>query len=267
MALVNLSMLEDFVGIPEIMGQYWTLSLELLFYFSCVILFAMHRLNSFKAMLLVMLFFILFRELIGHLPLFNKGAFGKVTSFRYLDFMFFGLLYRKWLLNGDKMAGWQSIAVMAVAFLTFGAVADARTFMSGIYFDASGNFALKTQLTQLSAIAFFVFFTRFYRPSNVAGTFIGKISYSVYLFHPVIFYPLYSHWFQSSDLRVHPHIFIVAATTLTIVAAYLTYQLIERPCVDIGRRLSARLFVENSGLNEPTERFGRVTRSAPRKTA
>jgi peptidoglycan/LPS O-acetylase OafA/YrhL len=240
--LANLSMLQDFVGYPDIMGQYWTLSLELVFYVLCAALFYWKRLNSFKHILLLLIFFILFREAARHLPFISGFAFGKITSFRYLAYMFFGLLYRQWLIGGYKKAAWQAALIVAFALISFGTVNDFRHFFSGDHFDSTGNFALKTPLTHLTAIAIFVFCTHVYRPSNVIGTFLGKISYSIYLFHPIIFYPLYSHWFQYSSMISHPHIFILAAMSLTILISSMTYQFLEKPCVDFGRRRFAGKF-------------------------
>jgi peptidoglycan/LPS O-acetylase OafA/YrhL len=249
MILANLSMFQGFLGIGDILPPYWTLYLELVFYLVCIALFASNRLDSFKSIFFLLIFLIAFRAVMRHVPYISHYGFDEITRLRYLDYMFFGLLYRKWLLDGDKKAGWQSLSIIILAFLTFGVASDLRVFLNGNYFDSAGNFVLKMQLTHLTALGIFVFFTRFYRLKNVIGAFLGKISYSIYLFHPVIFYPLYVYWFQSSRFQSHPHIFIFSAMALTILASYFSYQFIEKPCVDFGRR---RFSGKYSQLNDLT---------------
>jgi peptidoglycan/LPS O-acetylase OafA/YrhL len=236
LTLANITMFQGFLGIGDIMVPYWTLYLELAFYLSCVALFASNKLQSFKHIFSLLIFFIVFRAIMRHVPFVSHYAFDEITRLRYMDYMFFGLLYRKWLLDGDKKAGWQALSIVVLAFLTFGAISDLHAFFSGDYVDANGNFVLKMQLTHLTALAIFVFFTRFYRLKNKIGAFLGKISYSIYLFHPMIFYPLYYHWFASSSFTSHPHVFIFAAMALSVLAAWLSYQLIEKPSIDFGRR-------------------------------
>jgi peptidoglycan/LPS O-acetylase OafA/YrhL len=96
--------------------------------------------------------------------------------------------------------------------------------------------ALKPVYAQLIAVAIFVVFTRLYRPRNAAGRFLGEISYSVYLFHPVLFYPLFLYWFQHSPWRSVPHIFIVLAMLLTVAFSALTYRYLEKPFIALGKK-------------------------------
>lgn len=229
--LTNFSMLQTFFGVDDVMGQYWTLALELVFYVLCATLFYFRRLDSFKSMMGLLILIFLTREASRHLLAAGSHAFGVLTMFRYLDFMFFGILYRRWLLDGNRKAGSQAIWMLLFTFLCFGAISNIRSFAGGDYF------ALKTQLTHLVAIAIFVLCTKLVQPSNRIGTFLGKISYSIYLFHPVIFYPLFAFWFQSSPLARYPHLFIFLSAGLTILISSITYYLIEKPFIAMGNRI------------------------------
>ncbi len=119
MVVANLSMLQSFLGFDDIMGQYWTLALELVFYGACILLFAAGYLQSFKAIILFLLSMLALQMVCRIIPGVDKDTLELVISFRYLDFMFFGLLYRKWLLEADKKAGKQAALVLMLAFLTF----------------------------------------------------------------------------------------------------------------------------------------------------
>lgn len=79
---------------------------------------------------------------------------------------------------------------------------------------------------------------------NKFTSFLGKISYSVYLLHPTIVYlliPVYRRIHaQQSDLTVA--FLVCAAVTFAILLplAWVSYRLIELPGIRLGRRLEAR---------------------------
>lgn len=230
MAIINLSMLQDFFGVKSVMGQYWTLTLELLFYAICIALFATKRLSSFKAIVLILISFFILRKIAPSIPNIDKKTLEMIRNLHYLGFMFFGLFYRKWLLENDKKSGKQAAWILVITLLTFGATTNIMNFVRG------DTVALQEQVHHIIAISIFFSFTHIHRISNAFGVFLGKISYSIYLFHPVIFYPLFIFWFQSSPLRAHPHLFIAISMLLAIVFSYFTYRFIEMPCIELGRR-------------------------------
>lgn len=64
--LANCTMFQTFLGVGDIMGQYWTLGLELLFYILCAALFRFKRLQSFKWALLILVAVNLLRLICKH---------------------------------------------------------------------------------------------------------------------------------------------------------------------------------------------------------
>ena len=226
----NMTMFQAFFGVKNIMGQYWSLALELLFYIACLVLFVTGRLDSVRSMFAVLLGIILVREAARHLPI-SDYSFWVLSTFRYLGYMFFGLLYRKWLLEQDAKAGWNATLMFALTFLIVG---NGRDIIHAIGGDLG---SLKAPMTQLGALIIFVAFTVGYRPSNRIGRFLGEISYSLYLFHPVVFYPLYAYWFKHSAMQAHPHVFIALSMAIVIPMAYLAYRFVEKPFIDMGRKL------------------------------
>jgi peptidoglycan/LPS O-acetylase OafA/YrhL len=72
--------------------------------------------------------------------------------------------------------------------------------------------------------------------------FIGKISYSLYLFHlPVIY--LAALWVSSLDLEQTASLLLVPALAIpvSILLAAIAYKLIERPAIRAGRALASRM--------------------------
>jgi peptidoglycan/LPS O-acetylase OafA/YrhL len=98
------------------------------------------------------------------------------------------------------------------------------------------------------AILLFIAGTRIVRLEFAPLPWLGLISYSIYLFHPVVFNPLL-RFIQSTPsdgwLR-HWHLgaYVVVVLLLTIGVAALIYYTIERPSIRLGRRLAKRWFGE-----------------------
>ena len=67
----NLTMLQQFFGLPDILGTYWTLQIELIFYFLCALLFASNRLAEV-------------RTVVGAIVLFLAAAV-VLSGFRYFS--------------------------------------------------------------------------------------------------------------------------------------------------------------------------------------
>jgi len=229
--LANASMFQTFFGVGDIMGQYWTLGLELLFYMLCAALFYFKRLQSFRWALAILIAVNVLRLVCKRFEPPEAYPYHALILFQYLGFMFFGIFYRRWLLEKDRRAGIDAFVILLLTSLSFGAASDIGHYLHG------EHTALRQPLTQWIAIAVFFCCTRLRQPSNRAGVFLGKISYSIYLFHPIVFYPLFFYWFKTSALHANPHAFIAVAMVLTIVLASITYRLIEAPFVAMGSRI------------------------------
>lgn len=63
---------------------------------------------------------------------------------------------------------------------------------------------------------------------------IGLVSYSLYLFHPVVLYRLQHLAVGWSDVALG----VVLTTAFSILLAAVVYYGVERPCMALGRRLS-----------------------------
>ncbi len=78
---------------------------------------------------------------------------------------------------------------------------------------------------------------------NRATSFLGTISYSLYLIHPFIIPKLYPVFHRAYEVLPSMAYFICLAICLVIVVpvSYLTYRYIESPGINMGRRLVKRL--------------------------
>jgi peptidoglycan/LPS O-acetylase OafA/YrhL len=232
-AAINLTMFQSFFGVTNIMGHYWTLTLELFFYAACVGLFIGKKLQSEKAILAFFIAFLLFRDLLVHRISLPAAALQVLFYLRFSGYMFFGLLYRKWLLQGDKSAGRYAAALLLITFMVFANRAVLHPL-------STSENELRSAVAQFSAILIFLLCTYIYRPDYLIGNFLGKISYSLYLFHPVVFYPLYLMlWPQLPKvIQIHTHLFVLFSLVLVVPVSWLAYRYIEEPAIDFGRELA-----------------------------
>jgi peptidoglycan/LPS O-acetylase OafA/YrhL len=72
---------------------------------------------------------------------------------------------------------------------------------------------------------------------------LGRISYSIYLFHPIVFQPIYL-WlmgqpFGSPFRTEHLAIYLAANVALTLVVASLVYRFVEQPAMRLGHRFAS----------------------------
>lgn len=240
----NLSMLPEALGYPPIEGLYWTLQLELSFYAICTLLYLrgwVHR-SSVMAVLAI--------SLLGVFGVAKASALlpipGELHFLRqidqtplYLAIMFWGALFRCWHDRQafglvEKAGLWLVPGTIVVAMPLFiGGVLSSRAPLPPVWIKFLSSHALGVLLF-LSIALCRGLGSRF-------GAWTGEISYSIYLFHPVVFYPIY--WFAGRTewefVRQFPLTFWVAiCTLLSIGFAAITYRFVEKPAIGLARKLT-----------------------------
>ena len=93
-------------------------------------------------------------------------------------------------------------------------------------------------------IAVFVVGTSVVRVRSRLTDWLGRISYSIYLFHPVVFMALLwglqrfpaTSWWRSQHLGIY----LLVNALLTAALATLVFHCVERPGIEFGRRLARR---------------------------
>lgn len=239
----NFTMLESFLGYQPIMGHYWTLEVELIFYATCLLLFQfnlVHRpaVNATLSMALCLIFIavtsgLLWRWFRLTLDLQPKFAFMAYN----LGIMFWGSICQHCLLARPGKLDLLLLAccttlvcfppVWALAHITeenqAGAIRFAAGYGLGVLLFVSGVTVLKIRWRVLA--------------------WIGSLSYSLYLFHPIIFYSVLfaiQHYQWSFLEGLHLGVYLVVCTLLSILLAWLVYTFIEQPSSALGRRITRR---------------------------
>jgi peptidoglycan/LPS O-acetylase OafA/YrhL len=238
--LANVTMLPTLLGFEPMMGIYWTLETELVFYLCAVVFYQTGQL--FKP---IALFWIIF-ALIG---VFAAVMFGVLPAPRLLSwkslplnlaFMFWGALFHAVVFNRALQANrgkWKYLLLISAGLIL---LPSAYTFIR--FFSSHSPDDLRWAVSYPAAVLGFtlIFFAKGRWTQRVSG--LGVISYSMYLLHPLAFAMV------TSFLRSHAIDGGMASlpfmTTVTIGIAValsiMSYLLLEKPCIFLGRKLTAK---------------------------
>ena len=231
--VANLTMVQTALGFNDVIGLYWTLFIELIFYGLCLALFIAGKLYdvAFRArcslaFLLAALALSVARALTEHkLPVALPLA---------LALMFFGSVWRQWLLAEHSPALTRNLNMLFVAFV----VLLPPTLITAYSKDmGTGETWSRYCFTYAVAIVSFVTLTRSVRLNHPALVWLGAVSYSLYLLHPSMgmLSELLLRGTEAPALLV-----ALVATGLTLCAAQLCFRYIEHPFIQLGKRLNHR---------------------------
>jgi len=223
--LINLTMLQRFVGIYDLILPYWTLQIELIFYFLCALLFVLHKLERRRQILWLTL---------------SAGLLCAVLRRRYhlnvpvgipasLALMFLGdsirAFSKKLISQTELITSTLLVAITLIPICLIGYVDDGK----------------RNLLSYWIAIAVFLVSYRFaslfrnVRPIRIIGLFLGDCSYSIYLLQYPIGLRLAAYLFRTTQSQL---ITAAGAFGSTIACAYIVYRLIEAPGIRLGRKLT-----------------------------
>ncbi|MBY9064147.1 acyltransferase [Sphingomonas yunnanensis] len=230
--LANLTMLQQFVGQPNAIGVYWTLQIELVFYALCVALYRLGKLRDVRFLFVTAVTMMA----IGLGAAVLRGLTGKglpIALLLALTLMLFGMLWRFWLVEGDEAsrrhAKWLAvlfiIAVPVISYLGYG--------VEGAWYRYTASYYV--------ALAVFLLMTTRWRVSGAVFQYLGRVSYSVYLFAPVVQDVVVRALPPAAHRAISPHLYVVAIMLASVAVASICYVLIEKPAIALGKRLSARL--------------------------
>lgn len=228
--LANATMLQSALHQKDVLDVYWTLLIELTFYALCFALFSVDKLRSPRA--LASLFVALLA--LAYVGAVRRGG-GQggipVGVPLYLAVMLFGACMRLATLERNAVAR-RLCAPMLLALLVLGPLVwstayDDHTHKESVMASVSG-FCL--------AVLGFVAVIRWRFFTARAWVYLGAISYSVYLFHPLA---LEVGRFASSTSAWPLAALIQVGVTLALTAAvaHAVHRGIERPAIRFGKRL------------------------------
>lgn len=244
--LANLTMLQQFAGFENIIGLYWTLQIELIFYGLCVMLFwagLLQRPRGLAAAAAAMLGAALGVAVARH----HLGKPLPVALPLALAIMLWGALWRSWLVEARAEARAAALGILALILAAVPVIA-----LIGYGRDLGyGATWYRYAASYWVALLLFVLMTTVWRLEGPVLAWLGAASYGLYLFGPVAQEAVIAVA-QSAGLSGYGHGMIVATMILAVALAAPVHHVVERPCIRLGRRLVADLKRDSrAGLGQP----------------
>lgn len=233
----NSTMVPSLWGEPFVMGHYWTLEVELAFYFACGLLYLIFgRINLVVALASLALAFVAKRHgWLSGTP--DHWPFATLD----LAIMFWGCCCR--LAYDGAFPGWlgknrQLVGVLLVAATSVIVLWEPlRLLWSGYARNLAGHRRLGWGYS-LGIVSFLVWVLVARVRVRLLER-LGKGTYSIYLLHPVVFYVAFK-LVRGKELAafegMHLGVYLAVLVPLCVAVGMLGYYLIERPS-DIFRRM------------------------------
>lgn len=244
--LANLTMLPKVLGHKEVLGVYWTLFVEVVFYVTTVAVFAVGGLRSLRWCGALVVVFCALAVLGAVLRAQGHGG-APVTLLLYLAYMWFGACCRLCFL--ERQAG-ASRVVAALTALLLGVT----PLVWGIAFedDSHTETVLAATLGCVGGLALFLWCVARQTLTQPFWLRAGALSYAIYLFHPIGLDLGLVLGTRIAGEVYAIHLLTQVAVTLgfTWVLAALVKRWIEDPAIEAGRQVGDRLWGKKAaGLN------------------
>jgi peptidoglycan/LPS O-acetylase OafA/YrhL len=226
-------MVQAALGFEDVIGLYWTLFIELVFYGLCLALFLAGKLYDLKFRSRCALVFLLVALAMGIVRAVSERKLPVALPLA-LSLMFFGSVWRQWLLAEHSRALTRNLIVMLAAFIV---ILPPTLIMAYSKDMGTGETWGRYLFTYFVAIGSFLLLTRSVRLDHPALVWLGAVSYSLYLLHPSM---LMLSEFLLSPTGASGWIVALLATLLTLGIAHLSFRCIETPFIQFGKRLNNR---------------------------
>lgn len=247
--LGNIPMLYSIFQVEPLMGLYWTLEVEIIFYFLCLILFLCGGLHKPLILFSVGLVLIGANQWIeGRLDIWNRIADALSMPWAYmpgnLAIMFWGGLFRIWYDDRQQRCalGTVSIPLVALVAALLLAIFWHPLVLMGTWVLQGKLWALHQMVSYPLGLGLFIVGSLYIKLNNRFLVWLGTISYSIYLLHPIAFFGLLTlintklpHW-----RSMHLSLYLLVCLLLSILLAGLVYYCVEKPAIKIGRYLQNR---------------------------
>ncbi|CAN5334573.1 acyltransferase [soil metagenome] len=226
----NATMLQQLLHQKDVLGVYWTLFIELVFYGLCFLAFAAGQLHNAKYNFVMMTIFLVIALAGGVYRWVHPANDFPVGFPTYLAAMHFGTLARLYLLERNQDAGRYykpAIVVLCVAVVAANTLA---------YYHATNELVgwLASNTSYLAGIAIFLLCIHRKWFGGPRLAWLGLISYSIYLIHPLFLQAAVWAW-PFMDWRVAVLVITPIYIGGSIAVAVLSQRFIEAPSVRAGR--------------------------------
>jgi peptidoglycan/LPS O-acetylase OafA/YrhL len=215
-ALLNLLMFHEFLGVPHVDGVYWTLTVEITFYFWCLVLISFKKVDYLILMLFLFVFLSFAAQFMSEVI---YKIIGKLFFINYVSFFLLGAVTYK--LKNDAL-NYKNITQILLIFIILFINHTLGEFI--VYLLIYGLFLLGVfDIAKFLKFRFFIF--------------MGEISYSLYLVHQNIGYIIITRMMDAGFSK------LVAATMAFMASMFLAKLIFTYAEVKLGKRI--KLYLNN----------------------
>lgn len=227
--LANFTMLQRFLGQPDLLGLYWTLQVELIFYALVSILIARRLLDRPVICIVGAAVFLLISVAFAAIR-FYAGIKSPLAPVLGLSWMFAGNFWY-WFASRKAFSARQAVAFYAVFLPCVYLISFLGYHRDWGYLEEPARYIV----SYTAALAVFLVFSRTVRGEMRTLVYLGAISYSLYLFHEIVMFLL---WDRLASLGGWSQIAI--CSVVTIIVAAITFRWIEQPGIAAGKAIVKR---------------------------
>jgi peptidoglycan/LPS O-acetylase OafA/YrhL len=249
--LINLTMLQGFFSCPHVLGVFWTLHLELIFYIACSCLHAMGLLRDHAVFVMS---WAIACCAVGAAAIIMLGERNFPVSSMRLVLMgtIVGLSAQMYCSGRFSLRGLTLIAGGLLASLLV--IWSAGRLQ--VPDEATPALLGETAIVWVSAyLCFFTLLSIRHLRMPPPLTYLGRISYSIYLLH-IFTISIFKLWPEPMWLRV------LASVAASFAVSAASYHLIEKPGIRLGRWVE-RLLLRPSGRAAATNAFAPAPAGLP----
>jgi len=228
----NFTMAQGYLGRPDIIGVFWTLQIELTFYFLCGLLFAF---GCFGARRWIISPLAMLGALLCGAARFALGKPLPVAMFLALALMFAADALRRRDARYKACFAWIAILMIPTCWLAYAELAPryiATYFVAMLLFIASDRWRA-SPIFQASPLRFF-----------------ADISYSVYLLQDPVGLTVTEY---AAHHGASQPVAMGGGLAATIGVSFLVFHALELPCIRIGRNWDRRVRARETDLAAPTQ--------------
>ena len=241
--LANLTMLPTFLQEPHIQGLYWTLQAEVIFYLICVCMHQYGLLNKpiqqFSACIFFLGMFCILSIAGIYIPLFSHINKELLYIPYVLSIMFSGTILRTILTSQQSK---RHIYILLLGPLAVFCIPLLTALLHSIGINIVGE-PMRFFFGHLLGLALFII--GFYQLKTIhpAMLWFGTTSYSIYLFHPIaleiVGWAKNQEWANYLPI-MHVSVYMLLVFFITLLIAFITYNIIEKYSIELGRRLTSK---------------------------
>ena len=239
--MANLTMLQTFLREPHIQGLYWTLQAEVIFYFICAVLNRYGFISKPVQQLFACIFFLGLFCMLSIVEKYVPQADHINKELLYIPYvlsiMFVGTILRT-ILTSEKLDRYQYYLLLGPAAVF------SIPFLVGLLhlfrIDIIGE-PIRFSFGHLLGLSLFIIGYYQLATDRPVILWLGATSYSIYLFHPVaikIVDWVKNQYWATYLLESHLSIYMLLVFCITLIIAFFAYNFIEKPSIDMGRRLT-----------------------------